>query len=61
MARAKGGEVFISGTVKDIVPGSSLSFEDHSTHELKGVAGRGGVIALRTVFGRTPFATLCAA
>ena len=39
-ARAKGGEVFVSGTVKDIVPGSGLSFEDRSTHALKGVPGK---------------------
>jgi len=61
VARAKGGEVFISGTVKDIVPGSSLSFEDHSTHELKGVAGAWRLYRAADCFGRTQFATLCAA
>ena len=39
MARGKRGVVFVSGTVKDIVPGSGLSFEDRSTHALKGVPG----------------------
>ena len=39
VARGKRGVVFVSGTVKDIVPGSGLSFEDRSTHALKGVPG----------------------
>lgn len=39
MALAKGGEVLVSGTVKDIVAGSGLSFEERGTHALKGVPG----------------------
>jgi class 3 adenylate cyclase len=37
MANADGGEVLVSETVKDIVAGSALRFEDRGTHELKGI------------------------
>jgi class 3 adenylate cyclase len=33
------GEVFVSGTVKDLVAGSGIEFADRGTHELKGVPG----------------------
>jgi class 3 adenylate cyclase len=33
------GEVFVSSTVKDLVAGSGIEFEDRGTHELKGVPG----------------------
>jgi class 3 adenylate cyclase len=33
------GEVLVSGTVKDLVAGSGLEFEDRGVHELKGVPG----------------------
>jgi class 3 adenylate cyclase len=36
-ALAGGGEVFVSRTVRDLVVGSELRFEDRGTHELKGV------------------------
>jgi len=29
----------VSGTVKDLVPGSGLEFEDSGVHELKGIPG----------------------
>jgi class 3 adenylate cyclase len=32
-------EVLASSTVKDLVAGSTLEFEDRGTHELKGVPG----------------------
>jgi class 3 adenylate cyclase len=38
-ARAGAGEVFVSGTVKDLVAGSGLAFEDRGIAELKGVPG----------------------
>lgn len=38
-ARAGPGEVLVSGTVKDLVVGSGLSFHDRGEHELKGVPG----------------------
>ena len=37
MATADGDEVLVSRTVKDLVAGSGLTFEEHGTHELKGV------------------------
>ncbi len=33
------GEVLVSSTVKDLVAGSGLVFEDRGEHELKGVSG----------------------
>jgi class 3 adenylate cyclase len=33
-------EVWVSSTVKDLVVGSGLTFEDAGEHELKGVPGR---------------------
>jgi pimeloyl-ACP methyl ester carboxylesterase len=38
-AKAGPGEVLTSSTVKDLVAGSGLEFEDRGTHELKGVPG----------------------
>ena len=38
-AHAGPGEVLVSGTVKDLVAGSGLEFEDRGTHELKGIPG----------------------
>ncbi len=38
-ALAKPGEVLVSGTVKDLVAGSGISFDDRGDHELKGIAG----------------------
>jgi len=39
-ALAGGGEVLCSSTVKDLVIGSGMHFEDRGEHELRGVAGR---------------------
>jgi len=39
-AKAEGSEVLVSQTVKDLVAGSGLSFEDAGEHELKGVPDR---------------------
>jgi class 3 adenylate cyclase len=38
-ALAGPGEILVSSTVKDLVAGSGLAFEDLGTHELKGVPG----------------------
>ncbi len=38
-AKAQAGEVLVSQTVKDLVAGSGLDFEDRGEHELKGVPG----------------------
>ena len=39
-ALAKPGEVLVSNTVKDLVAGSGLAFEDRGDHVLKGVPGQ---------------------
>jgi class 3 adenylate cyclase len=39
-AKAEAGEVLVSQTVKDLVAGSGLDFEDRGEHELRGVPGR---------------------
>jgi class 3 adenylate cyclase len=36
-AKAQPGEVLVSSTVKDLVAGSEITFEDRGLHELKGV------------------------
>ena len=38
-AEAGAGEVLVSNTVKDLVAGSGIEFEDRGAHELKGVPG----------------------
>jgi class 3 adenylate cyclase len=38
--RARPSEVLVSQTVKDLVVGSGLTFEDAGEHELKGVPDR---------------------
>jgi class 3 adenylate cyclase len=38
-AEAQPGEVLVSSTVKDLVAGSGLSFQDRGSHELRGVPG----------------------
>jgi class 3 adenylate cyclase len=36
---ADAGQVLVSSTVKDLVVGSGIVFEDHGEHELKGIPG----------------------
>jgi pimeloyl-ACP methyl ester carboxylesterase len=38
-ALARPGEVLVSSTVKDLVAGSGIEFEERGTHELKGIPG----------------------
>jgi class 3 adenylate cyclase len=38
-ALAAAGQVYVSQTVKDLVAGSDITFEDRGVHELKGVPG----------------------
>ncbi|MGH2809932.1 MAG: adenylate/guanylate cyclase domain-containing protein, partial [Actinomycetota bacterium] len=40
MALAGASEVLVSSTVKDLVAGSGLEFDDRGAHELKGVPGQ---------------------
>jgi class 3 adenylate cyclase len=39
MSEAAPNEVLVSGTVKDLVVGSGIDFEDRGEHELRGVPG----------------------
>ncbi len=45
-ALASGGEILVSSTVKDLVVGSGLGFEDRGTHVLKGVPGEWRLFAV---------------
>ena len=38
-ALAEAGEVLVSSTVKDLVNGSGIAFDDRGSHELKGLPG----------------------
>jgi len=44
---ALAGEVLVSGTVKDLVAGSGIDFEDRGAHTLKGVPGKWRIYAVR--------------
>jgi class 3 adenylate cyclase len=46
-AQAEGGEVLVSGTVKDLVAGSGLEFEDCGGTTLKGISGEWRLFAVR--------------
>ena len=45
-AHAEAGEVFVSGTVKDLVAGSGLEFEDRGVAALKGIPGEWRLFAV---------------
>jgi class 3 adenylate cyclase len=47
-ARAEPGEVLVSNTVKDLVAGSGIEFDDRGTAELKGVPGEWRLYAVRS-------------
>jgi class 3 adenylate cyclase len=47
-ALAGDGEILVSSTVRDLVIGSELTFEDRGRHELKGVPGDWQVFAVRS-------------
>ena len=40
------GEVLVSSTVKDLVAGSGIAFDDRGEHQLKGVPGSWRVFAV---------------
>ena len=44
---AKAGEILVSSTVKDLVVGSGISFEDRGLHALKGVPGEWHLFAVQ--------------
>jgi pimeloyl-ACP methyl ester carboxylesterase len=45
-AEAGPGEILVSRTIRDLVVGSGLGFEDRGTHELKGVPGAWQLLAV---------------
>jgi len=45
-ARAAPGEVLVSSTVKDLVAGSGIEFEDRDVRELKGIPGEWRLFAV---------------
>ncbi|MFQ5931783.1 MAG: adenylate/guanylate cyclase domain-containing protein, partial [Nitrospiraceae bacterium] len=45
-AMARGGEVLVSSTVKDLVAGSGIQFESRGTHALKGIPGEWALFAV---------------
>ena len=45
-AKASAGEVLVSSTVKDLVAGSGIEFEDRGVHSLKGVPGEWRLFAV---------------
>jgi pimeloyl-ACP methyl ester carboxylesterase len=48
-SHAKPSEVLVSSTVKDLVAGSGLSFEERGVHELKGIPGEWTLFAVSGV------------
>ena len=46
-AQAQPGEVLVSSTVKDLVAGSGLAFDDRGVYELKGIPGEWRLFAVR--------------
>jgi class 3 adenylate cyclase len=48
MAEAGPGECLVSSTVKDLVVGSGIEFEDRGSHELKGVPGEWHLYAVKS-------------
>ena len=56
-ALADPGEILASGTVRDLVAGSGLEFEDRGVHPLKGVPGEWRLFAVVDPAGRVPRTT----
>jgi len=53
-AKAEADEVLVSSTVKDLVVGSGIAFEDRGSHTLKGVPGQWRLFAVVPGRSRTP-------
>ena len=43
---AQADEVLVTGTVRDLVVGSGIVFDDRGRHELKGVPGEWQILAV---------------
>jgi class 3 adenylate cyclase len=52
-AEARGGEVVVSRTVKDLVAGSGIEFYERGTAELKGVPGEWQLFAVSDIGANT--------
>ena len=52
VCRAGRSEVLVTRTVRDVVAGSELEFEDRGSHELRGLPGRWALYAVRDGLGR---------
>ena len=52
MSVAGAGEVLVPAAVKDLVPGTGISFDDHGTHQLKGIEGELRLFRVTEVDGR---------
>lgn len=48
MSNANPGDVLVSGTVKDLVTGSGVEFNDAGTHTLRGIPGEWKLFAARS-------------
>jgi len=48
MGLAGGGEILVSSTVRDLVAGSDIAFDDRGMHSLKGVPGEWRLFSVRS-------------
>ena len=48
---AEPGDVLVSSTVRDLVAGSGIEFEDRGAHPLKGISGQWHLYAVREASG----------
>jgi class 3 adenylate cyclase len=48
MALAAAGEILVSSTVRDLVAGSEIAFDDRGLHSLKGIPGEWRVFSIRS-------------
>src|SRR5207253_294088 len=53
MSVAGANEVLVSGTVRELMSGSEIRFEDRGMHELKGVSAQQHLFSVRSSIGET--------
>ncbi len=54
MSKAESGEVLVSGTVRDLMSGSDIKFDDRGLQELKGVPAQWHLFAVETEIAAPP-------
>ncbi|HET9672333.1 MAG TPA: adenylate/guanylate cyclase domain-containing protein [Actinomycetota bacterium] len=54
MSVAGAGEVLVPAAVRDLVPGTGISFDDHGTHRLKGIEEQLRLFRVTEIDGRPP-------